>query len=334
MKTSETLLSIENLSTSFFTSKGVVPAVSGVSLSVERGEIHGIVGESGCGKSVTSLSIMGLVAPPGRVVEGRILFQGRDLTKLDNNAMCEVRGNEIAMIFQEPMTSLNPVFTVGRQVSESILIHRKVPREEAKRQAIEMLRLVGVPEPEARYDCYPHQLSGGLRQRVMIAMALVCEPKLLIADEPTTALDVTIQAQILDLMQSLREKLRTAIILITHDLGVVAELCDRVTVMYAGTVVEEAGICELFDSPSHPYTQGLMGSIPGTAAASRGLDGRLRTIPGMVPNLLNLPSGCRFHPRCTMARVICKNQVPPLFDLGGGHTARCWNYEGKAVVQP
>lgn len=333
MKTSETLLSIENLSTSFFTSKGVVPAVSGVSLSVERGEIHGIVGESGCGKSVTSLSIMGLVAPPGRVVEGRILFQGRDLTKLDNNAMCEVRGNEIAMIFQEPMTSLNPVFTVGRQVSESILIHRKVPREEAKRQAIEMLRLVGVPEPEARYDCYPHQLSGGLRQRVMIAMALVCEPKLLIADEPTTALDVTIQAQILDLMQSLREKLRTAIILITHDLGVVAELCDRVTVMYAGTVVEEAGICELFDSPSHPYTQGLMGSIPGTAA-SRGLDGRLRTIPGMVPNLLNLPSGCRFHPRCSLARAICKNQVPPLFDLGGGHTARCWNYEGKAVVQP
>ncbi len=333
MKTSETLLSIENLSTSFFTSKGVVPAVSGVSLSVERGEIHGIVGESGCGKSVTSLSIMGLVAPPGRVVEGRILFQGRDLTKLDNNAMCELRGNEIAMIFQEPMTSLNPVFTVGRQVSESILIHRKVPREEAKRQAIEMLRLVGVPEPEARYDCYPHQLSGGLRQRVMIAMALVCEPKLLIADEPTTALDVTIQAQILDLMQSLREKLRTAIILITHDLGVVAELCDRVTVMYAGTVVEEAGICELFDSPSHPYTQGLMGSIPGTAA-SRGLDGRLRTIPGMVPNLLNLPSGCRFHPRCSMARAVCKNQVPPLFDLGGGHTARCWNYEGKAVVQP
>lgn len=333
MKTSETLLSIENLSTSFFTSKGVVPAVSGVSLSVERGEIHGIVGESGCGKSVTSLSIMGLVAPPGRVVEGRILFQGRDLTKLDNNAMCELRGNEIAMIFQEPMTSLNPVFTVGRQVSESILIHRKVPREEAKRQAIDMLRLVGVPEPEARYDCYPHQLSGGLRQRVMIAMALVCEPKLLIADEPTTALDVTIQAQILDLMQSLREKLRTAIILITHDLGVVAELCDRVTVMYAGTVVEEAGICELFDSPSHPYTQGLMGSIPGTAA-SRGLDGRLRTIPGMVPNLLNLPSGCRFHPRCSMARAVCKNQVPPLFDLGGGHTARCWNYEGKAVVQP
>jgi len=333
MKTSETLLSIENLSTSFFTSKGVVPAVSGVSLSVERGEIHSIVGESGCGKSVTSLSIMGLVAPPGRVVEGRILFQGRDLTKLDNNAMCELRGNEIAMIFQEPMTSLNPVFTVGRQVSESILIHRKVPSEEAKRQAIEMFRLVGVPEPEARYDCYPHQLSGGLRQRVMIAMALVCEPKLLIADEPTTALDVTIQAQILDLMQSLREKLRTAIILITHDLGVVAELCDRVTVMYAGTVVEEAGICELFDSPSHPYTQGLMGSIPGTAA-SRGLDGRLRTIPGMVPNLLNLPSGCRFHPRCSMARAVCKNQVPPLFDLGGGHTARCWNYEGKAVVQP
>ncbi|NLI96488.1 MAG: ABC transporter ATP-binding protein [Synergistaceae bacterium] len=333
MKKSETLLSLENLSTSFFTSKGVVPAVSGVSLSVKRGEIHGIVGESGCGKSVTSLSIMGLVAPPGRIVEGRILFEGRDLAKLDNDAMCEVRGNEIAMIFQEPMTSLNPVFTVGRQVSESILIHRKVTREEAKKRTIEMFRLVGIPEPEGRFDCYPHQLSGGLRQRVMIAMALVCEPKLLIADEPTTALDVTIQAQILDLMKGLREKLKTAIILITHDLGVVAELCDRVTVMYAGNVVEEAEICELFDSPSHPYTQGLMGSIPGTAA-SRGLDGRLRTIPGMVPNLLNLPAGCRFHPRCPMARAVCQNRIPPLFDLGDGHTVRCWNYEDKAVVQP
>ncbi len=206
MKKSETLLSLENLSTSFFTSKGMVPAVSGVSLAVRRGEIHGIVGESGCGKSVTSLSIMGLVAPPGKIVEGRILFEGRDLAKLDNDAMCEVRGNEIAMIFQEPMTSLNPVFTVGRQVSESILIHRKVTREEAKKRTIEMFRLVGIPEPEGRFDCYPHQLSGGLRQRVMIAMALVCEPKLLIADEPTTALDVTIQAQILDLMRELKER--------------------------------------------------------------------------------------------------------------------------------
>jgi oligopeptide/dipeptide ABC transporter ATP-binding protein len=333
MKKPETLLSIENLSTSFFTSKGEVPAVSGVSLSVERGEIHGIVGESGCGKSVTSLSIMGLVAPPGRVVGGRILFEGRDLTKLDYGAMCDLRGNEIAMIFQEPMTSLNPVFTVGRQVSESILVHRKVSREEARSRTLEMFRLVGIPEPETRYGCYPHQLSGGLRQRVMIAMALVCEPKLLIADEPTTALDVTIQAQILDLMRGLRDKLHTAIILITHDLGVVAELCDRVTVMYAGTVVEEADSFELFERPSHPYTRGLMGSIPGTAA-SRGAEGRLAAIPGMVPNLLNLPSGCRFHPRCPMARAVCGREVPPLFQIREGHTARCWNYEGKAVVQP
>ncbi len=332
MKSKDTLLSMENLSTSFFTSKGVVPAVSGVSISVCRGEIHGIVGESGCGKSVTSLSIMGLVAPPGKIVEGKILLEDRDLTKLDNNEMCELRGNEIAMIFQEPMTSLNPVFTVGHQVSESILIHRKVTREEARLRTLEMFRLVGIPEPETRFGCYPHQLSGGLRQRVMIAMALVCEPKLLIADEPTTALDVTIQAQILDLMRDLRNKLDTAIILITHDLGVVAELCDRVTVMYAGTVVEEADIFTLFERPSHPYTRGLMGSIPGTAA-SRGADGRLTTIPGMVPNLLNLPSGCRFHPRCPMARAICRKQVPPLFGLDEGHTARCWNFEDKAVVK-
>jgi len=333
MRPNEPLLSLENLSTSFFTSKGVVPAVSKVTLSVGRGEIHGIVGESGCGKSVTSLSIMGLVAPPGKIVEGKILLGGRDLAKLDNDTMCELRGNEVAMIFQEPMTSLNPVFTVGRQVSESILIHRKVSREEARERTLEMFRLVGIPEPETRYGCYPHQLSGGLRQRVMIAMALVCEPELLIADEPTTALDVTIQAQILDLMRALRDKLDTAIILITHDLGVVAELCDRVTVMYAGTVVEEADIFELFERPSHPYTRGLMGSIPGTAA-SRGSDGRLATIPGMVPNLLDLPSGCRFHPRCSMARPLCRKQDPPLFDLGDGHTARCWNFEDKAVVQP
>ena len=332
MRPNEPLLSLENLSTSFFTSKGVVPAVSKVSLSVGRGEVHGIVGESGCGKSVTSLSIMGLVAPPGKIVEGKILLGGRDLTRLDNDTMCELRGNEVAMIFQEPMTSLNPVFTVGRQVSESILIHRKVSREEARKRTLDMFRLVGIPEPETRYGCYPHQLSGGLRQRVMIAMALVCEPKLLIADEPTTALDVTIQAQILDLMRALRDKLDTAIILITHDLGVVAELCDRVTVMYAGTVVEEADIYTLFDRPSHPYTRGLMGSIPGTSA-SRGSDGRLTTIPGMVPNLLDLPSGCRFHPRCRMARPVCREQDPPLFDLGDGHTARCWNFEDKAVVQ-
>jgi oligopeptide/dipeptide ABC transporter ATP-binding protein len=330
MNSSDTLLSMEKVSTSFFTSKGVVPAVSGVTISVRPGEILGLVGESGCGKSVTSLSILGLVSPPGRIVEGRILFEGRDLAKADYGTMCEIRGNEIAMIFQEPMTSLNPVHTVGHQVSEAILLHRPVSREQARQKTLEMFRLVGIPEPETRLDSYPHQLSGGLRQRVMIAMALVCEPKLLIADEPTTALDVTIQAQILDLMRDLRERLHTAIILITHDLGVVAELCDRVVVMYAGEVVEEAGIFALFEQPSHPYTLGLMGSIPGTEA-SMGSEGRLRTIPGMVPNLLHLPTGCRFHPRCPMARDICREKVPPLFDLGSEHTARCWNFEGKAV---
>lgn len=335
MSVQDTILEVKNLRTLFLTRKGIVPAVDGVSFSVRKGKVTGLVGESGCGKSVTSLSIMGLIPqPPGKIVGGEILFEGRDLSKLSYKEMCRVRGKDISMIFQEPMTSLNPVKTVGYQVGEALRIHqRDVADAEVRRRVVEMLDLVGIPEPESRVRAFPHQLSGGLRQRVMIAMALICDPKLLVADEPTTALDVTIQAQILDLMQSLREKLRTAIILITHDLGVVAELCDRVTVMYAGTVVEEAGICELFDSPSHPYTQGLMGSIPGTAA-SRGLDGRLRTIPGMVPNLLNLPSGCRFHPRCSMARAVCKNQVPPLFDLGGGHTARCWNYEGKAVVQP
>jgi oligopeptide/dipeptide ABC transporter ATP-binding protein len=330
MNSSETLLSLEHVSTSFFTSKGVVPAVSGVTISIRPGEILGLVGESGCGKSVTSLSILGLVSPPGRIVDGRILFEGRDLAKLDYRTMCGIRGNEIAMIFQEPMTSLNPVHTVGHQVGEAIILHRHVSRVEARRRTLEMFRLVGIPEPETRLDSYPHQLSGGLRQRVMIAMALVCEPKLLIADEPTTALDVTIQAQILDLMRDLRRRLHTAIILITHDLGVVAELCDRVVVMYAGEVVEEADIFVLFEQPSHPYTLGLMGSIPGTEA-SMGTDGRLQTIPGMVPNLLHLPTGCRFHPRCPMARAICREKAPPLFDLGMGHTAKCWNFEDKAV---
>ncbi|HNX32598.1 MAG TPA: ABC transporter ATP-binding protein [Holophaga sp.] len=330
MKSSEALLSMENLSTSFFTSKGVVPAVSGVTVSVKPGEILGLVGESGCGKSVTSLSILGLISPPGRIVDGRILFEGRDLSKLDYNTMCGIRGNEIAMIFQEPMTSLNPVFTVGRQVSEAILLHRKITQEEAMQKTLEMFKLVGIPEPETRLDCYPHQLSGGLRQRVMIAMALVCEPKLLIADEPTTALDVTIQAQILDLMRDLRKRLNTAIIMITHDLGVVAELCDRVVVMYAGEVVEEADIYTLFEKPSHPYTLGLMGSIPGTEA-SMGADGRLQTIPGMVPNLLHLPKGCLFHPRCPFAKDACREKRPPLFELGEGHFAKCWKYEDKAV---
>jgi len=329
MQSSGALLSMENLSTSFFTSEGVVPAVSGVNLAVRPGEILGLVGESGCGKSVTALSIMGLVAPPGRIVGGQILFEGRDLARLDYDTMCGIRGNEIAMIFQEPMTSLNPVHKVGRQVAEALRIHGAAGRDQPRQRTLELFRLVGIPEPEARFDCYPHQLSGGLRQRVMIAMALACEPKLLIADEPTTALDVTIQAQILDLLRDLRRRLNTTTILITHDLGVVAELCDRVVVMYAGEVVEEADVFALFEHPSHPYTVGLMGSIPGTAA-SMDSEGRLQTIPGIVPNLLRLPEGCRFHPRCPYARPACL-KAPPLFDLGDGHSARCWNVEDQAV---
>jgi len=322
------LLALESVSTSFFTSGGAVPAMSGVSLAIRPGEILGLLGESGCGKTVTALSILGLLPAAGRLVGGRILFQGRDLAGLDRKALCALRGDRIAMIFQEPMTALNPVHTVGRQVREAILLHRPAGRAEARRQALEMFRLVGIPEPEARYRCYPHQLSGGLRQRVMIAMALVCEPALLIADEPTTALDVTIQAQILDLMRGLRKRLSTAILFITHDLGVVAELCDRVAVMYAGEVVEEAGVFDLFERPAHPYTLGLLGSIPGTAASG---GGRLRAIPGVVPNLLRLPSGCRFHPRCPDARELCRAQAPPCCRLGDGHMARCWNFaDGEA----
>jgi oligopeptide/dipeptide ABC transporter ATP-binding protein len=321
----QVLLALESVSTSFFTADGAVPAMSGVSVAIRPGEILGLLGESGCGKTVTALSILGLLPGTGRIVAGRIQFQGRDLARLDRNALCALRGDQIAMIFQEPMTALNPVYTVGRQVREAILLHRPVGRAEARRQTLEMFRLVGIPEPEARYRCYPHQLSGGLRQRVMIAMALVCEPSLLIADEPTTALDVTIQAQILDLMRALRQRLRTAILFITHDLGVVAELCDRVVVMYAGEVVEEADVFDLFERPAHPYTLGLLGSIPGTAA-SRRADGRLCAIPGVVPNLLRLPSGCRFHPRCPDARDLCRAQAPPCCQLGQGHMARCWNF--------
>jgi oligopeptide/dipeptide ABC transporter ATP-binding protein len=331
MPDGEALLALESVSTSFFTADGAVPAMSNVSLAIRPGEILGLLGESGCGKTVTALSILGLLPPTGRIVAGRIQFQGRDLANLGRDALCALRGDRIAMIFQEPMTALNPVHTVGHQVREAILLHRPVGRAEARRQALEMFRLVGIPEPEARYRCYPHQLSGGLRQRVMIAMALVCEPSLLIADEPTTALDVTIQAQILDLMRSLRRRLRTAILLITHDLGVVAELCDRVAVMYAGEVVEEADVFDLFERPSHPYTVGLLGSIPGTAA-SRSADGRLRAIPGVVPNLLLLPSGCRFHPRCPHAREVCRAQAPPCCRLEEGHMARCWNFtEAEAL---
>jgi oligopeptide/dipeptide ABC transporter ATP-binding protein len=323
------VLEIEDLQTQFFTADGVVRAVDGVSYAVRSGETLGVVGESGCGKSVTALSILRLVAsPPGRIVAGAIRFQGRNLLDLDETEMEAIRGNDISMIFQEPMTSLNPLFSVGHQIGEAIELHQRVPRRQAMHQAVEMLRRVKIPEPEQRARAYPHQLSGGMRQRVMIAMALSCNPKLLIADEPTTALDVTIQAQILDLMRELQEKFGTAIIFITHDMGVVAENADRVVVMYAGRKVEEAPVDELFDHPAHPYTRGLLGSLPKldeTARASRQGRGRLNEIKGMVPSLANLPSGCTFAPRCTHATDECRTAYPPLSQQGSDHWVACWH---------
>jgi oligopeptide/dipeptide ABC transporter ATP-binding protein len=322
-----TVLQIEDLQTHFFTAIGTVRAVDGVSYSLKSGETLGVVGESGCGKSVTALSILRLVAnPPGRIVGGAIRFEGRNLLELSETEMEAVRGNAISMIFQEPMTSLNPLFTVGRQVSEAIALHQGLTRRDALDKAVEMLRRVYIPEPEKRVHAYPHQLSGGMRQRVMIAMALSCNPKVLIADEPTTALDVTIQAQILDLMRELQETFGTAIILITHDMGVVAENADRVVVMYAGRKVEEAPADELFDRPGHPYTKGLLGSIPhlDTAARSDSRRARLNEIKGMVPSLFNLPPGCSFAPRCSFATDQCRGAAPPLEQHRPGHWVACW----------
>ena len=300
------LLSVRNLKTHFYTEDGIVPAVDGISFDLERGGTLGIVGESGCGKSVTSLSIMGLIpSPPGKIVDGEILFEGRDLTKLSEAEMRKIRGNEISMIFQEPMTSLNPVFTIGNQIMEAIMLHQKLDKAAARKKAIEMLSLVGIPSPEKRIDEYPHQLSGGMRQRVMIAMALSCNPKLLIADEPTTALDVTIQAQILDLMRDLQKELGTAIIMITHDLGVIAELVDQVVVMYTGIIVERGDVETIFANPQHPYTQGLLASIPRLDMDVE----RLQAIPGSVPTPGNFPKGCGFHPRCPYAKDICEASV-------------------------
>ncbi|MBV8133817.1 MAG: ABC transporter ATP-binding protein [Alphaproteobacteria bacterium] len=324
----ETILEIENLKTHFFTTGGVVRAVDGVSYAVRSGETLGVVGESGCGKSVTALSILRLVAsPPGRIVEGAIRFAGANLLDLTESEMEAIRGNEISMIFQEPMTSLNPLMTVGRQISEAIVLHQGLSRREAFDQAVEMLRRVHIPEPERRVHAYPHQLSGGMRQRVMIAMALSCGPKVLIADEPTTALDVTIQAQILDLMRELQERLGTAIILITHDLGVVAENADRVIVMYAGRKVEEASSKDLFESPGHPYTMGLLGSIPNleVAAHTNSRRVRLTEIKGMVPSLADLPYGCTFAPRCGFATDKCRADYPPLVQHRPGHWISCWH---------
>jgi oligopeptide/dipeptide ABC transporter ATP-binding protein len=326
--TAEPLLEIENLQTHFFTQAGVVRAVDGVSYDVRGGEILGVVGESGCGKSVTALSVLRLVAnPPGRIVGGAIRFEGTNLLDLSESEMEAIRGNDISMIFQEPMTSLNPLLTVGRQIGEAIVLHRRVSWREATDQALEMLRRVHIPEPERRLQAYPHQLSGGMRQRVMIAMALSCDPKLLIADEPTTALDVTIQAQILDLMRELQDTLGTAIVLITHDMGVVAENADRVVVMYAGRKVEEASAKELFEMPGHPYTKGLLASLPNleTAAHSNARRARLNEIKGMVPSLANLPQGCTFAARCGFATEECRAAYPPLEQQRPGHWIACWH---------
>lgn len=317
----EKLLEIRNLKTYFYTENGVSKAVDGVDLEIYPGETLGVVGESGCGKSVTSLSIMRLIQePPGKIVDGEILFKGRDLARLSQDEMRQIRGNEISMIFQEPMTSLNPVFTIGEQISEAIMLHKKVDKKQAMEESIEMLRKVGIPLPEQRVKEYPHQLSGGMRQRIMIAMALSCNPDLLIADEPTTALDVTIQAQILDLMQDLKKKYKMSIMMITHDLGVVAEVCDRVAVMYAGKVVEYADVKSLFKDPKHPYTWGLLNSIP---RLDKEVD-RLPAIPGIVPDSNNFPVGCRYNTRCPFAQEKCFKEEPELIEVAEGHKARCW----------
>jgi oligopeptide/dipeptide ABC transporter ATP-binding protein len=319
------ILQVEGLQTHFFTSVGTVRAVDGVSYSLKSGETLGVVGESGCGKSVSALSILRLVAnPPGRIVGGAIKFEGRNLLDLSEPEMERIRGNEISMIFQEPMTSLNPLYTVGHQIAEAVALHQGLGKKEAWDRAVEMLRRVYIPEAEKRAHAYPHQLSGGMRQRVMIAMALSCNPKVLIADEPTTALDVTIQAQILDLMRELQETFGTAIVLITHDMGVVAENADRVVVMYAGRKVEEAPADELFDRPGHPYTEGLLGSIPhlGGAGESRN---RLNEIKGLVPSLFNLPPGCSFAPRCAKATDRCRVEQPTLDEHRPGHFIACWH---------
>jgi oligopeptide/dipeptide ABC transporter ATP-binding protein len=324
------LLEVKGLKTSFFTRDGVVRAVDGIDFHVDRGEIMGLVGESGCGKSVTSLSVLRLVAKPGRVEAGEILFDGQDLLKLSDDDMRKIRGDRISMIFQQPTSSLNPVWDVGRQIEEVLRIHRGMKGKAASGRALELLRMVGIPDPQRRLKAFPHELSGGMAQRVMIAMALACEPELLIADEPTTALDVTIQAQILDLMRNLRDETGTAIVLITHDLGVVAEMCDRVAVMYAGEIVEHADVTTLFRQPLHPYTKGLIGSIPVVGAVRD----ELAVIPGNVPNLVDLPKGCRFAPRC-LARIeeevaMATEVHPGLLPLGPGHEVRCWLYHDAA----
>lgn len=326
MGTEENILEIKDLKSYFFTEKGVAKAVDGVNITIPKGKIIGLVGESGCGKSMTARSIMGLLKYPGQIAGGSILFEGRDLTKLPEKELRKICGNDISMIFQEPMTSLNPVLKVGHQVCETLRIHdRTISKEEARNRVIDMFEKVGIPEAEKRYDCYPHELSGGLRQRVMIAMAMICKPHLLIADEPTTALDVTIEAQILRLMKQLRDETGTSVLIITHNLGVVAEICDYVYVMYAGKIVEQAPTCELFDHTAHPYTKGLLASIPRIGRNPE----RLHTIPGVVPNLLYLPPWCSFCTRCDCAGEECRRAKPELKLVGDRHWSACFANEGK-----
>lgn len=327
MANQKPLLEVKNLKTYFYTEDGVVHAVDGVDFYVAPGEVLGIVGESGSGKSVTSLSIMRLISAPGKIIEGKINFDGKNLVEATEEEMMQVRGNRISMIFQQPQSSLNPVFRVGNQISEVLHIHQDFGKEAGEQRAVDLLKMVGIPDPARRASAFPHELSGGMAQRVMIAMALACVPDLLIADEPTTALDVTIQAQILDLMRDMKEQLGSAMILITHDLGVIAEMADRVAVMYAGEVVEETSVTSLFDQPLHPYTNGLMGSIPVLGERREKLD----VIPGSVPNLIDPPPGCRFAPRCK-ARVennldICNEKHPDLIEISKDHKVRCWLYQ-------
>src|SRR5688572_30888799 len=326
------LLEVTNLQTHFPTRGGLVRAVNGVSFRLDRGELLGLVGESGCGKSITALSIMRLISPPGKIAGGEIMFDGKDLLRLSEQEMRHMRGDDIAMIFQDPMTSLNPVFTVGEQIAEALRLHRKLSRKDAEVAAIDAMREVAIPDPARRVDDYPHQLSGGMRQRVMIAMALACNPKLLIADEPTTALDVTIQAQILELLNELRMQRELAVLLITHDLGVVAEVADRVAVMYTGRIVEESPVEELFARPKHPYTEGLLRSVPKLTSEHVLRKERLETIEGVVPRPTDLPPGCHFAPRCPHRMPRCTEEDIPLYELDGGVKVRCVLYDLAAAV--
>ncbi|MBN1953454.1 MAG: ABC transporter ATP-binding protein [Anaerolineae bacterium] len=321
----DSMLDIRDLRTYFYTQDGVVKAVDGVDFSVRQGEIVGLVGESGCGKSVTALSVLRLIAHPGKIESGEIFFDGVDLLTLPRREMTRIRGSRISMIFQQPTSCLNPVFDIGDQLAEVLAIHKKLKRRVGRERAVELLNTVGIPDPEKRIHAYPHELSGGQAQRTMIAMALACDPELLIADEPTTALDVTIQAQILDLMRSLQDSSGAAIILITHDLGIVAEMASRVAVMYAGQIVEEADVTTLFDEPLHPYTRGLLASIPVLGQVKD----ELEVIPGVVPNLIDLPPGCRFAPRCRYRMPVCSEQDPAILTVASGHRVRCWLHAGQ-----